>query len=177
MQDTEKRLYAPFFPRLAAFLLDRLVLGALLLIPRITILIGLLRGGLSAPVLFTYTPAAIVLYLLRAAYFVTFTYTSGATPGKRAMGLRVVPAEGERCRFADVLYRETVGRYLSGILCIGYLLCLGDGECRALHDRICGTRVVWSERKAPVKAGGVPAPLRTVAVSDPEKEWYKPYRV
>ncbi|HET6371045.1 MAG TPA: RDD family protein, partial [Nitrospiria bacterium] len=39
------------------------------------------------------------------------------------------------------------GRYfaeiLSGIiLCIGYIMAAFDDEKRALHDRICGTRVI-----------------------------------
>ena len=66
----------------------------------------------------------------------------GATLGKMALGLRVVTSEG-----APVTYARALGRYfaklLSAFLCgIGYLLAAFDEQKRALHDRICDTRVV-----------------------------------
>lgn len=178
MKERTDLAFAPFFPRLAALLLDDLVLAAALFLPRL-IVWGAALGGAEAlthRVLFHHTLSAVIFYLLRSAYFVALTYTSGCTLGKRAMGLKVVTADGGRCRFFDVLYRETVGRYLSGILCIGYLLAVGDGEHRALHDRICDTRVIWGE---PEKHGRSPqkGTLRKVEVDDPVKDWYKPYRI
>ena len=66
----------------------------------------------------------------------------GATVGKMAMKIRVVTAEGQK-----VSYLRALGRYfaklLSGmILMIGYLMAAFDDEKRALHDRICNTRVI-----------------------------------
>lgn len=176
MKERTELSYAPFFPRLAALALDHIFLFFALLIPRLCLWGAALGGSaaLTAPVLFRYSLGGVALYLLRAAYFVLLTYFGGCTLGKRAMGLRVVDAGGGRCRFLDVLYRETVGRYLSGFLCIGYLLALGDRECRALHDRICDTRVVWSD--ASPRRRDVPA-LRKVETDDPVRDWYKPYRI
>ena len=174
----ERTEFAPFFPRLAAFALDRLLLFAVLFLPRLMVWGAALSGAeaLTRRVLFHHTVTEILFWALRAAYFVLLTYYNGCTLGKRAMGLKVVTAEGGRCRFFDVLYRETVGRYLSGILCIGYFLAVGDGEHRALHDRICDTRVIWGE---PEKHGHSPqkGTLRKVEVDDPVKDWYKPYRI
>ena len=170
--------FAPFFPRLAALALDRLLLFAVLFFPRL-IAWGAFLGGaeaLTRRVLFNHTLMELVFYLLRTAYFVVSTWYNGCTLGKRAMGLKVVTAEGGRCRFFDVLYRETVGRYLSGILCIGYLLAIGDEEHRALHDRICDTRVVWGEPENHRRTAA-PGTLKKLEVSDPVKDWYKPYRV
>jgi len=66
----------------------------------------------------------------------------GATLGKMACKIQVVTAEGGR-----VSYLRSLGRYfakfLSGLIClIGYIIAAFDEEKRALHDRICVTRVV-----------------------------------
>ena len=95
------------------------------------------------------------------------------------MGLRVVSTEtGEKPPFLLVLYRETVGRYLSRILYAGYFLVAVDSEKRGLHDRICDTAVVYTQR--PIKDTTPPPPpqrvLTIVPVDDPVKDWYAPYR-
>lgn len=74
-------------------------------------------------------------------YFLSGKYQ--ATPGKMACGLKVVTAEGDK-----ISGGRAVGRYfaemLSGmIMLIGYLMAAFDDEKRALHDRICSTRVVF----------------------------------
>ena len=66
----------------------------------------------------------------------------GATLGKMACKVRVVTADGEK-----VSYGRATGRYfakiLSYIVClIGFIMAFFDQERRALHDRICNTRVI-----------------------------------
>jgi uncharacterized RDD family membrane protein YckC len=66
----------------------------------------------------------------------------GATLGKMACKIKVVTAEGGR-----VSYLLAFGRYFAKILSamilmIGYLMAAFDDEKRALHDRICNTRVI-----------------------------------
>ena len=57
----------------------------------------------------------IVLYIFKVMYFALLTWCTGTTIGKRLMNLRVVPADrNEKLSFVDVLYRETVGRFLCG---------------------------------------------------------------
>ena len=47
----------------------------------------------------------------------------------------------------DIVYRETVGKFLSGIfLSIGYILVGLDNEKRALHDILCDTRVIYAKK-------------------------------
>jgi uncharacterized RDD family membrane protein YckC len=67
-----------------------------------------------------------------------------ATPGKMALGLKVVRADGSALGNGRI-----IGRYfaeiLSGlILGIGYIMAAFDAEKRTLHDRICDTRVIKS---------------------------------
>ena len=138
---------AGFGPRAAAFVIDRLLLFIALLIIRIPALISSLFGGgvLSRTVFFRYSTLDILCWLLSAVYFVLLTWFTGSTLGKKVMHLRVVSDGDDPARFLDILYRETVGRFLSGILCVGYLMCLADRQKRAFHDWLCGTCVVYED--------------------------------
>jgi uncharacterized RDD family membrane protein YckC len=65
-----------------------------------------------------------------------------ATPGKLAVGLRVVRPGGGRVSLGRAVGRY-FGKILSGlILAIGYIIIGFDAEKRGLHDMICDTRVV-----------------------------------
>ncbi len=163
---------ARFWPRAAAFLLDRAMLWVALLAIRIPALFS--GGAMTRDVLFRFSWLDILGWALITAYFTALTACTGATLGKKAMGLRVVTKEGEKVPFLTVLWRESFARYLSGILCIGYLLCLADPANGALHDRICDTRVVYARDTAASRGGTALLPLNPVA--DPLRDWYAPYR-
>ena len=84
----------------------------------------------------------IFTYGIQILYSVLFLGKFGATPGKMAVGIKVVRSDGER-----VSYLRAFGRYFAEILSgliflIGYIMAAFDDEKRALHDRICDTRVV-----------------------------------
>lgn len=79
---------------------------------------------------------------LPAAYSTFFIGRFGATLGKMACRLRVVTPEGGRVSYARALGRFFSEMISSMILAIGYLMAAFDDEKRALHDRICSTRVV-----------------------------------
>lgn len=144
-------VFAGFWVRLAAFLIDKLILGAVLLLVRLVMMIVMMvlkNTPLSGQLLFSFSLKDIVIYLCGALYFVLCTYYTGATPGKRLMNLRVVSADGqETLSFINILYRETVGRFLSGLVAsIGYLLIALDREKRGLHDILCDTRVIYATK-------------------------------
>lgn len=149
-------VYAGFWVRFAAFLIDSLVVGLLTLAARFALRAGFAVFGLfevnplDAEVLFTYTWRDIILYFLGAAYYVICTYCAGTTAGKWLFNLRVVPSEtgdGEKLRLFDVVYRETIGKFLSGVIMnIGYIIAGIDSEKRALHDILCDTRVIYAKR-------------------------------
>ncbi len=135
-----------FFARTAAYLLDWLIVGIALLITSLsaTALFSDFLDGKA--ILFRYTLADILRYLAARAYFVVLTYAGGQTLGKKAMNLKVVNADGtEKLSLINVIYRETIGRFLSSILKIGYLMVGPDEEKRALHDRLCDTRVIYEK--------------------------------
>lgn len=166
MQKQEDRQYAGFFVRLAAYFVDYLAAAILLMFTIVPMgVVNLMAGNdmLHKPVLFEYSIAAILIYLIRIFYFTICTYSGGQTIGKKIFNICVVSAGEEELTFLNVLYRETIGRFLSGlVLNIGYLM-IGPGrEKCALHDILCDTRVIYSvyvrgmKGKARTKAGMKP---------------------
>ena len=151
--------------RFAAFLIDSLIVGAALLIVRLALFFGfsvfelIEVNPLDTKVLFSYTVKDIILYLAGAAYYIICTYCAGTTAGKWLFNLRVVPAGGSgqrKLRLIDVVYRETIGKFLSGLVMnIGYIIAGMDSEKRALHDMLCDTRVIYAKRVKviPVRPG------------------------
>ena len=81
-------------------------------------------------------------FLVDGAYQTLFIGLIGATPGKLALGLKVVRPDG-----SPVGLGRAAGRFLGKllsymILAIGYIIAAFDSEKRALHDMICDTRVI-----------------------------------
>jgi len=77
------------------------------------------------------------------AYNTYFIGRYSATLGKMACQIKVVTPEGEPVSYARALGRY-FGELVSGfMLLIGYIMAAFDDEKRALHDRICSTRVVY----------------------------------
>lgn len=152
---------AGFGPRAAAYIIDRalLFLGLAILRAPFALASFFGAGRLTADnFIFDYSVLDVVSWLLASAYFVLLTWFGGGTLGKAVMRLRVCREDGEPLRFIDLLYRETVGRFLSGILCIGYLMVLADKKDRAFHDWLCGTCVVYDGVSFPPrKKKAVPA--------------------
>jgi uncharacterized RDD family membrane protein YckC len=85
----------------------------------------------------------LVSMLVAFLYEVIMIRYYGATVGKMAIGVKVIRTDG-----SDVGWGVSIGRYfvkiVSGIiLAIGYIMAGFDDEKRALHDRLCDTRVVY----------------------------------
>ena len=132
--------YASFGERFAAKFIDGIlgwILGSVL-----GFVIGLAfggRGGANQAAAFASGGAGLIVGIL---YGTLFIGAYGATPGKMALKLRVVNADGSK-----VSYGKACGRYfaeiLSSLTClIGYIMAGFDDQHRALHDRICETRVI-----------------------------------
>lgn len=76
------------------------------------------------------------------SYHWFFLAKFAATPGKLALGLRIVRGDGSPLSHGRIVARF-FAEYLSGfILYIGYIIAAFDDEKRTLHDYICDTRVV-----------------------------------
>ncbi len=98
--------------------------------------------------IFQYSVIDIVLYLASCAYFILMTYNSGSTVGKRVMHIKVVSCEDRKLTFFEVAFRETIGRFLAGIIVdAGYLMVGVDKDKRGFHDILADTRVVYEHPK------------------------------
>ena len=89
----EPAVCAGFFVRMAAHLIDMLIVGGILLFARLPLaLLSLFLPTelLEYRVLFSYTIKDIYLYLGGVLYYILLTYYTGTTLGKKLMNLRVV---------------------------------------------------------------------------------------
>ncbi|HSW09333.1 MAG TPA: RDD family protein [Bacillota bacterium] len=67
----------------------------------------------------------------------------GRSYGKWLLGMRTYRVTGRPAGFWTMLFRETIGKFVSGIvLSLGYLWLLWDREHQAWHDKIAGTVVL-----------------------------------
>jgi uncharacterized RDD family membrane protein YckC len=132
--------YAGFGIRFGAKFLDGILLYVVTL--PLTLAIQGLPGSTPNPArsLITF-PISLAVAL---TYYTLFVGKYGATPGKMATKLRIVNPDGSKVSYGKALGRYFAAEYISGCftLCIGYLMVLWDDEKRALHDRICSTRVI-----------------------------------
>ena len=145
---------AGFWVRLGAHIIDWMILTSLmtlLTLPWAEALGRLQEGALqeaksSTPdsrVLLEFMLVSLSINLpLTLAYQTLFNGQSGATPGKRLMGLRVERADGTPLGYRGAAIRSLAEFVTSLTLGIGYLMIAFDPGKRALHDRIAKTRVV-----------------------------------
>ena len=163
--NTENQVYAGFFVRLAAYLIDWVIVGVLLLAIRIPIWIVSI-GGMGDLVLrdfiFQYSLYDIILYLLKVTYFVLLTFFTGSTLGKKLLQIRVISIEDRKPTFFEIVFRESVGKFLSTIILeIGYIMIGADKRKRGLHDILSDTYVVYYHQKKVA----VPTPVAYQTVS------------
>ncbi|WP_332309340.1 RDD family protein [Pseudomarimonas arenosa] len=122
-----------FVVRLSALMIGSMVLGFL----------GKTGAGLTL----------ILLFLIYWLYPILFeVLRNGQTIGKRAMGLRVVHANGTPVGWLASFLRNLLRTVdmLPVLYGFGVLASLADPQCRRLGDRVAGTLVVH-EPKPPVK--------------------------
>ena len=147
----DNRIYAGFFVRLAAYIVDTVIVWAAMLIVRIPVWVTTISSPdnfLVKDFIFQYSIKDILFYIMQAAYFVLLTYFTGSTLGKKLFQIRVVSAEDRKMTFFEVTFRETVGRFLSAlILSIGYIMIAIDKKKRGLHDILSDTNVVYYHEK------------------------------
>lgn len=141
VQLTGEMRYAGFWIRFGAKFIDGIIMQ--IIVRGLALLLGL---GLNATGSHSTTTAtwlsALLGTVVGATYSIWFNGKYGATPGKMACELRIVRSDG-----SPLTYGRACGRYFAEIvssltLLIGYIMAGFDEEKRALHDRICDTRVI-----------------------------------
>jgi uncharacterized RDD family membrane protein YckC len=138
-------LYAGFWRRLAAALLDGAILLALFWLA-IDIL-DAVTSGVSVKI--------GVSLLLILAYFIGFHLLKRqATPGKLAFRIKLAASEGGRVGFDRVALRALAACVSAAALMLGFAVIALNGRRRALHDFIARTVVVRSNATPEELAGG-----------------------
>ncbi len=147
----EYRVASPF-ERVTAYLIDMLII---ILLVGAGMLVGVLFAFLAGSVVMLFATAMIVTFVLMWFYAGIFeTFWNGQTPGKRAMGLRVLQVDGRpitagqailrnflRVVDGQPMYGHVVGTYVLGIL-----VTATNRRYQRLGDLACGTMVVSEER-------------------------------
>lgn len=140
-------IYGGFWRRFLAVILDSIIL-AVVNFP-IQMILGILglrsvqTTGANYGVNFGVLGLVYLISIaLQCAYFTYFWSQKGASPGQMILGLKVVTAEG-----GPLTTGRACGRYFAFLLssftlAIGFIIAAFDSQKRALHDYICGTRVI-----------------------------------
>lgn len=145
--------YGGFWIRFLARIIDGAILWAFFL-ALLFIWEALMQRVILNPAKATPSDLATVvgglglIYLLSTAalllYESWFLYRRGATPGKLAVGVRVIRPSSEPLTLGRSIGRAFAYLLTSMVpLLIGFIMAGVDDEKRALHDRICDTRVVY----------------------------------
>jgi uncharacterized RDD family membrane protein YckC len=150
--DTPERIVFAFpvggpFRRFVAHLFD------------LAILVGLVIASIVASLLLSFGsssslgPALVAYFLLSWGYGAFFEgFFNGQTPGKRAMGLRVLSDRGVPITGTQAILRNFVGA-VDGLVPFCYLLGLASmlfsPRFQRLGDLAAGTMVTVEERRAP----------------------------
>jgi uncharacterized RDD family membrane protein YckC len=136
-----ERNYAGFWIRFGAKFIDGIILNIVTRLFGMIIGVGEKANEVGPALIFMAVAIAI-----EASYNIYFIGKYGATPGKMACKLEVIRSDG-----APLTYGRATGRYFADYLSkltlfIGYIMAAFDEEKRALHDRICDTRVVRKQQ-------------------------------
>lgn len=149
-------MYAGFWRRVVAAILDGLVLGI------VTVPLNLALGGGSdvGSDQMAYSPAAssIGTALSWLYYALMESSAKQATLGKMAMGIMVTDLEGRRIGFG-----KATGRYFAKILSalillIGFLMVAFTARKQGLHDILAGTLVVKGQAPSQAQSMTPPPP-------------------
>jgi uncharacterized RDD family membrane protein YckC len=91
---------------------------------------------------------AILTAIIFYGYFLLMTRYFSQTLGKMIFAIKVIPAEadGGKLNWLTLLFREIVGRFISKLLFIGYIVAAFTREKKALHDIFADTRVVHTRK-------------------------------
>jgi len=160
-------IHAGFWRRCAAFVIDGFLLSIAAAVVQAIAGVGMMgamgAGGDVRPgALFgAMVVPFLILFVGQWLYFALFeSGKAQATPGKMAMGIKVVDDFGQRIGFGRATGRY-FGKIVSGlILNIGYLLAGFTARKQALHDMMASTLVVFNgvQPGQPLPAARPPMP-------------------
>jgi uncharacterized RDD family membrane protein YckC len=136
-----QRLRVPFRLRCGAFLIDYIILVALLVMS--TLVARMLGGGARAAGNSAETAGILMTLLATIMNLGVVPGLTGLTLGKWATGLRIERSDGGELGIGRAFLRHFVGYPISfALLGLGFLVAAVSVHGRGLHDMIAGTIVV-----------------------------------
>ena len=146
-----------FWPRVAAFIVDAILLSLVLWVVWIPIAkimgwpvqiqppatTGTFKLDDFMPVIWLAAKQAIFSFILRMIYEVFMNGRFGATIGKLIIGAKIVRLDGSPLEYKYAFFRF-LARLLNEFAChLPYLMVAFREDKRGLHDLIVGTRVIY----------------------------------
>jgi uncharacterized RDD family membrane protein YckC len=136
-------LYAGFWRRFLAFLIDHFIFLPFLIILLVStlLLIAMLGGPMNEDI--GEFIGSVIGCIGSWLYYALFESSSlQATPGKRALSLRVFREDGEPLSFGRASGRHFAKSFSGLLFCIGYLMAAWTARKQALHDLVADCLVV-----------------------------------
>lgn len=135
-----------FLIRLVAYIIDAIILaigqGILMAIFGLSSFMTQSGGGSQVSIGALQIIGFILILVWDIGYFVYFWSSSGQTPGKMIMGIKVVSVDGGPVSVGKAIVR-LIGYAISGIVIyLGFLWIIWDKEKQGWHDKIASTYVV-----------------------------------
>ena len=154
--------YGGFWIRFGARFIDGLIFMVPVVILVAVLMPNLIRARGQAPVVPNPAFAAgfltffVVFFLAGACYEILMLKYRSGTLGKMACGLKVIRSDGRSLSWGVCFGRFFMWNvvtsgipYINSILVLVSSIMLGvDNEKRALHDRVCDTRVIYKQSVA-----------------------------
>jgi len=140
--------YVGFWPRVGAALIDTLLI-MVVTVPLVTAVYGkqywISDSWIKGPADF------LINWLLPAGAVLLFWIYRQATPGKIAIGARIVDAKTGQPPSTGQLIGRYLGYYVSMLpLCLGLMWVAFDARKQGWHDKLAGTVVVRPKHRGPV---------------------------
>ena len=143
----EELEYVGFWPRVGASIIDT-ILVSLIIAPLATWIYG--GDYWLDPALVKGPADALISWVLPSVAIVLFWVYRQATPGKMAIGARIVDARTGAPPGTGQLVGRYLGYFVSTIpLCLGLLWVAFDPRKQGWHDKLAGTVVVRSKHRGP----------------------------
>ena len=144
--ENESAQFAGIMSRLVASIIDGIVLA--LIATLLLFVLSRAGGSFDGPLVQFLGLALPVVY-----YWYFWTRRDGQTPGKSAVGIRVVKTNGAELSDTDAFIRA-IGYHISALLCgLGFIWAIFDGNNQTWHDKLAGTYVVSAD--SPRKTGQI----------------------
>ena len=136
--------YAGFWIRYIAVFVDSWIL--VIPVGILQFVLGFILKSIGIPVSVVSIITGLFYMVAVWAYYVLMTHKYGATLGKMLVGIRVKSDDLSTLSLKNIIIRETVGKFVSGILLsIGYIIAAFTDKKRSLHDMFAHSVVVYKD--------------------------------